>query len=111
MIVFLTIQCGPISDNENPLFDSCPINQTTATESGKATRFVEWDHPIATDNSGDTLTITCDHASGTNFTIGQTPVTCTALDAYGNSNSCIFYVDVKGIFPQQWELCGQVSFV
>ena len=75
----------------------CPGSQTTSTEPGKSTALVEWELPVATENSTDSLTITCDPASGTHFTIGQTSVTCTALDAYGNSSSCIFYVDVKGI--------------
>ncbi len=61
---------------------------------------VEWDHPIATDNSGDSPIITCNPASGSNFTFGQTSVTCTAVDEYGNSKSCTFYVDVKRKCPE-----------
>ncbi len=60
----------------------------------------EWEYPIATDNSGDNPTVTCDHTWGTNFTIGQTLVKCTAFDAYGNSNEnyyyCSFYIHVIG---------------
>ncbi len=73
------------------------MSQTHTTEPGKPTRLVEWESPVATDNSRDNVTITCDRESGSNFVIGQTAVTCIASDAYGNSNSCsIFYVDVRG---------------
>ena len=85
-------------DNDDPLIESCPPDQTFTTEPGKPTRWIEWESPIATDNSGDSPTITCDPVSETNFTIGKTSVTCTALDAYGNNNSCTFYIDVIGMF-------------
>ena len=85
-------------DKEDPVFEYCPANQTVTTEPCKPTRLIQWESH-ATDSSGDSLTVTCDPATPSNFTIGQTSVTCIALDAYGNSNSCIFYVDVKGNCP------------
>ena len=84
-----------ISDDEDPLFENCPVNQIFTTEPGKPTRLVQWEL-AATDNSGDSTNVTCDPASGRNFVIGQTSVTCTASDAYGNNNNCVFYIDVKG---------------
>ncbi len=69
------------------------MNQTVTTEPGK-TRPVEWDQPIAVDNSGESPYVSCDHESGSNFNIGQTPVTCTVSDACGNRNNCTFYVEV-----------------
>ncbi len=82
-------------DNEDPVLN-CPEHENITTEPGKPTSLLEWESPTATDNSKENVTITCDPASGSNFTIGQTSVTCTAVDAYGNSNNCIFYLDVKG---------------
>ena len=85
-----------VKDNDEPLFAYCPVNQTNIPEPGKPTRLVEWEPMIATDNSGDNPTITCEPPLGSYFTIiGQTSVRCTASDAYGNTNSCIFYVNIK----------------
>ena len=88
MIVYLT-------DIEDPVMN-CPEHQTTTTDPGKPTRLVKWDPSIATDNSGENTTTMCDPASGSDFAIGQTSVTCIASDSSGNSKSCIFYVDVAG---------------
>ena len=88
MIVYLT-------DNEDPVMN-CPVNQTTTSDPRKSTRLVKWEPPIAIDNSGDNTTTICDPASGSDFAIGQTSVTCIASDSSGNSKSCIFYVDVSG---------------
>ncbi len=86
-----------ILDKQDPIFEFCPENHTNTTEPGKPTCMVEWEHPIATDNSGDNPTVTCDRTSGTNFPIGQTLVRCTAFDAYGNSNeNCHFYIHIMG---------------
>ena len=75
---------------------NCPGHQAVTTESDKPTQLLEWEPPIATDNSRDDPTVTCNPPSGSNFNIGQTSVTCTAVDAHGNSKNCIFYVDVNG---------------
>ncbi|XP_072041651.1 uncharacterized protein [Amphiura filiformis] len=84
-----------VKDNEDPVLESCLANQTTNTDPGQPTAMVLWQGPIATDNSGLNPTVTCDPASGTDFAIGITNVTCTALDGFGNVNNCSFYVDVK----------------
>ncbi|XP_072041427.1 hyalin-like [Amphiura filiformis] len=86
-----------VHDNEDPVWVSCPANQTTNTDSGKPTTFIIWQIPIATDNSGVSLTVMCDPASGTDFVIGITNVTCTAVDEFRNVNNCSFYVDVKDV--------------
>ncbi|XP_072041370.1 hyalin-like [Amphiura filiformis] len=84
-----------IKDNENPVLESCPANQTTNTDPGQPTAMIEWQEPIATDNSGLKPTVMCDPASGTDFVIGKRNVTCTALDGFGNANNCSFYIDIK----------------
>ncbi len=83
-------------DNETPVFQTCPANQTYNTDPAKSAALFEWQHPIATDNSGDRPTVVCEPPSGSNFTIGITHVNCTAVDGHGNKNSCLFYVDVNG---------------
>src|SRR6185503_17103697 len=47
----------------------------------------------ATDNCG-TANVSYDHASGSVFSVGTTPVTVTATDDVGNSSSCTFNVTV-----------------
>ncbi|XP_072041468.1 hyalin-like [Amphiura filiformis] len=86
-----------VMDNEDPVLESCPANLTTNTDPGQPTAMIEWQGPIATDNSGFNPTVMCDPASGTDFLIGKINVTCTALDGFGNVNKCSFYVDVKDI--------------
>ena len=88
-------------DNEAPDFETCPFNQTLNTKPGLPTIVAIWQHPSATDNSGDKPIVTCNPMSGSNFTIGQTLVTCEAVDSSGNNNTCTFKINVKGTL----ELC------
>ena len=85
-----------ILDKEKPILDNCPTDQTQTTEPGKPVRMVQWSQPVATDNSGVIQTVSCDVKSGTDFAIGQTKVTCTVIDGYGNNNKCTFHIDVIG---------------
>ncbi|WP_395806203.1 FG-GAP-like repeat-containing protein [Archangium minus] len=48
----------------------------------------------ATDNCGP-APVTCSHASGSEFPTGDTVVTCSAADAFGNTSLCEFLVTVK----------------
>ena len=75
---------------------TCPPNQTVNTEQSKAYAFVSWTDPQVTDNSGQIPTITCDAVSGNQFGIGETGVTCQAVDPTGNQATCTFTVNVKG---------------
>ncbi|XP_072017008.1 uncharacterized protein [Amphiura filiformis] len=83
-----------VTDNEKPVLESCPANQTTNATSGTWTATIVWHEPTATDNSGNLPTVICDPPSGNDFAIGQTPVTCTASDRSRNSETCSFYIDV-----------------
>ncbi len=76
--------------------ESCPVNHTNNTDPGQSTALVEWQHPLATDNSGDTTNVVCEPPSGSNFTIGTTRVNCTAVDGYGNEDRCSFDVSITG---------------
>lgn len=44
---------------------------------------------------GDVSEIVCEPASGNVFPVGATTVTCTAIDATGNSAQCSFQVEVR----------------
>ena len=56
---------------------------------------VIWEDPPASDNSGN-VTVTCNPQSGIILTIGETPVTCEAVDGSGNKAVCSFPVYVRG---------------
>ncbi|HEX5750620.1 MAG TPA: HYR domain-containing protein, partial [Archangium sp.] len=47
----------------------------------------------ATDNCGE-VAVNCSHPSGSTFPVGETPVTCSTQDAFGNVSTCGFSVIV-----------------
>jgi hypothetical protein len=87
-----------VYDNEYPSFkDSCPGNiSVLALLDSNHSAEIEWIVPVATDNLNYTLTEQSKGPlSGSNFSIGTTPVSYTASDRYGNEAVCRFYVTVK----------------
>lgn len=89
-----TAICCAVGDMETqPPTITCPPNISVSTSSG-CTRAIEWDEPLAFDDCG-TVTLGSTHTSGSNFPIGETTVTYTATDRYGNSSSCSFTVTVN----------------
>jgi hypothetical protein len=52
----------------------------------------------ATDNCGE-VPVSCSHESGSEFPDGETVVSCSAQDAFGNLSSCEFLVNVGGGDP------------
>ena len=83
-------------DKEAPVFGICPDNQTLDTQPGQPFAVALWQDPSATDNSGDVSNTICDPKSGSKFTIGQTLVTCEAVDDSGNNETCNFQIAVEG---------------
>ena len=83
-------------DKEAPTIEFCPDNQTLDTQPGQAFAVATWQEPSATDNSRDMPEIACHPQSGSEFTIGQTLVTCAAVDRSGNNNTCSFQISVEG---------------
>lgn len=53
----------------------------------------------AVDNCDPDPVVTCDPASGSTFPLGETLVTCTAVDSAGNSAECTFTVTVEAATP------------
>ena len=74
----------------------CPANQTVSTEASQANAHVLWSAPHVTDNSRQSCTITCNVEFGSKFEIGETDVTCQAIDPGGNRDACSFTVAVTG---------------
>ena len=84
-----------ITDTEAPRI-ACGRDQLVNTDKGKPTTMIVWqDHAV--DNSGGVPGVTCDPQSGENFSIGQTTVTCEAVDGSGNRAECHFRVNVTGV--------------
>jgi len=55
---------------------------------------VTFDTPAASDGQGS-VTVSCSPASGENFPIGSTSVTCTATDSLSRTGTCSFSVTVS----------------
>ncbi|XP_041480035.1 uncharacterized protein LOC121427594 isoform X5 [Lytechinus variegatus] len=82
-----------VIDNENPVISGCPSDQNVTTDIGNATAVVTWTPPTATDNSGNQTLISTVNP-GDYFPIGNSTVTYTSTDAYGNVELCSFNVVV-----------------
>ncbi|XP_038066601.1 fibrillin-1-like [Patiria miniata] len=86
------------TDTEPPVFTpgSCPQAISRVADPRSMVTMVTWTDPTATDSTNVAPTVECTPASGTDFVIGQTPVTCTATDAAGNKATpdCTFTVTV-----------------
>ena len=83
------------TDNEDPVI-ACPANETVNTEPNHSYATAAWADPQVIDNSGQIPTITCDDESGSQFTIGETEVSCQAVDPAGNQATCTFTIKIKG---------------
>jgi HYR domain len=66
------------------------ISTTTQSPTGAVVTFAA----SANDNIDGPITPTCSPASGANFPVGQTSVTCSATDAHGNTGSATFNITV-----------------
>lgn len=84
-----------INDLIAPVFVTQPTNPQTATSTDGGPVAVTFS-PAATANDAASGAVTpvCAPASGTNFAIGSTSVTCTATDPHGNFSTISFSVNV-----------------
>ena len=82
-------------DKELPVITACPADIELNTLVGNSTAIVTYQPPTATDNSGK-VTLNCEPPPQSEFNIGQTNVTCVAIDASGNSKTCAFRVRITG---------------
>ena len=85
-------------DAEPPSF-TCPANIAVNAAPGQCSAVVTFATPGAQDNCDASPTVTCNPPSGSTFGGGNTTVTCTAVDASGNTNSCTFTVTVRDTAP------------
>ena len=83
-------------DNEAPLL-ACNDDQSFQTAEGEPTAMVKREEAIRiSDNSGSIAHVSCIPQLGTNFSIGQTEVSCEAVDGSGNRAECSFQLNVIG---------------
>lgn len=91
------LQTITVNDNEKPKI-ICPANVTAVTpKPGDPSTIVNFQAPMVTDNCPG-ATVACLPPSGSSFSAGTTPVTCTATDTSGNTAGCSFTVTV-------WDVC------
>ena len=85
---------------------------TATTDVGSPGTVVTWPDPVATDNSGGTVTVQCNPSSGSVFPPGTRIVVCTFTDPSGNQVSRAFTVTVNTgmCFIQRIEI-GKLSFM
>lgn len=84
-------QTVTVVDTTPPAFGAAPdIQVSTPDTAGRTATFTV----TATDLVDGAVTVTCAPASGSNFPIGTTEVTCSAEDAAGNPSSVTFDVEV-----------------
>ncbi len=85
----------PLEDTVPPVIRDCPVSTLTVNvPTGVPSRPVTWTEPTATDNSGETPTVTQSHQPGDIFPVGTTDVSYTFSDMSGNDAICSFSVEV-----------------
>ncbi|XP_022088734.1 LOW QUALITY PROTEIN: uncharacterized protein LOC110978223 [Acanthaster planci] len=94
-----------VIDDEDPVFQNCPVNITTETDPGSNMAVVTWDPLVVTDNSGATITPTSASRSGDSFGIGSSPVMFVAIDPDSNIGRCNFEVIVVDKEPPMFSIC------
>jgi len=96
---------GPTPIISNPPRITCPAPspQTPTTGQGMVVTFT----PTVSDGEAPVST-TCTPPSGSMFSIGTTPVSCTATDARQRSTSCSFNVVVQ--WPPRLDLTRFIAF-
>ena len=83
-----------------PQFKNCPIRISADLPLGSNQTLVNWDVPIATDNSGEIPTVTSlERQLPLMLGPGLVAMRYVATDTAGNSDYCIFTITVSGEWP------------
>ena len=90
------------TDSEIPVIFGIPSTKNVNTDDSSPNATVSWTPPSGSDNSGEAVTLTSDYSPGDAFLIGNTTVTYTATDAYGNTATSAFNVVVTGAYDRQF---------
>jgi hypothetical protein len=84
-----------VVDTTKPLWSKVPTSPIVAYATCTAGATVNYTKPVATDAVDGARSVTCTPASGSQFPVNKTTVTCTASDAQGNASSVSFTVWVQ----------------
>ena len=95
-----------VNDVEDPTFENCPADVMLETAPDLCTAVFTWTPPIAADNCA-LAQVTSTHEPGFAFPVGDTEVTYTAADIYGNIATCNFTVTVNDTQPPVLEDCPE----
>ncbi|PIK60736.1 hypothetical protein BSL78_02300 [Apostichopus japonicus] len=85
-----------------PPVATCPADVTVFSVQGDFGGFVEFNNAVCSDSEDPAGSIipSCDRQTGSFFQgLGITVVTCTCTDSAGDSNSCVFNVNVLAFVP------------
>jgi hypothetical protein len=88
-----------LPDTTPPVIAAAADISVEATSSDSTYAVVTYDTPTATDDKDGTDPVSCAPASGSNFNIGTTTVTCTASDEASNMSTTTFNVGVTDPAP------------
>lgn len=94
LLLMLIVACGSPASPSAALSIACPANVSTRVPAGMTSANVTFVAPMVTGGRAPVST-TCVPASSTSFTVGTTPVTCTASDATADHAVCTFDVTVQ----------------
>ena len=102
-----------VTDTQDPTISGLPTTPITqGTDAGVCTAAVTWSAPTASDNcttdavgNPANVTLTSTHQPGSDFTIGTTMVTYTAIDIYGNTSTASFNVIVTSTDSDSDGIC------
>ncbi|SDR97650.1 HYR domain-containing protein [Gramella sp. MAR_2010_147] len=90
------------SDNEPPVI-KCPEDISVNNDNGVCGAVINFDDPIATDNSDGDISIvrsdTIDLESGDVFPVGEYTLSYIASDSSGNSSECSFNIKISDTQP------------
>ncbi|XP_033096231.1 hyalin-like, partial [Anneissia japonica] len=75
---------------------TCPDDITVDTDVGVNTAYVTWESAFATDNCClDNINLSYNATNGSDFKIGVTKISTTAVDCYDNQDECVFHINVE----------------
>ena len=103
--VTVVVNVEEIADNEAPVFKNC-VNVEFSADPGECGAVVNFEKPLATDNSGGVVvTQIAGMTPGSFFELGSHPVKFEARDAAGNVASCEFQVIVTDNEAPKFTTC------
>ncbi|XP_072049468.1 uncharacterized protein [Amphiura filiformis] len=85
-----------VVDREAPTFINRVSDISVNTDSGQSYASVSWTAPTTSDNSGSAVALSSNYQPG-QFGIGQTTVTYTAVDEFGNQAHDSFVITVNDV--------------